>query len=59
MAPQNRGDAKHVCYGRPTNQAINQLAKNTKIKKKNIMKNNANVIWIKQKMTHAKMECKT
>ncbi len=44
MAPQNKGDAKHVYYGRPTNQAINQLAKNTKFKKKNIMKNNENVI---------------
>jgi len=33
MAPQNRGDARHVCYGRPTNQSINQLAKDTKIRK--------------------------
>jgi hypothetical protein len=33
MAPQNRGDAKHVHYGKPTNQAINQLAKDTKIRK--------------------------
>jgi hypothetical protein len=33
MAPQNRGDAKQVRYGKPTNQAINQLAKDTKIPK--------------------------
>ncbi len=33
MAPQNWGDARHVCYGRPTNQAINQLAKDIKIQK--------------------------
>jgi hypothetical protein len=33
MAPQNWGDARHVCYGRPTNQAINQLAKDIKIRK--------------------------
>jgi len=33
MAPQNQGDAKHVRYGRPTNQAINQVAKDTKIRK--------------------------
>jgi hypothetical protein len=33
MAPQNQGDAKHVHYGRPTNQAINQLAKDIMIQK--------------------------
>jgi hypothetical protein len=33
MAPQNRSDARHICYGRPTNQSINQLAKDTKIQK--------------------------
>jgi len=33
MAPQNQGDARDVSYGRPTNQAINQLAKDTKIRK--------------------------
>jgi hypothetical protein len=33
MPPQNRSDARHVCYGRPTNQAINQLAKDIKIRK--------------------------
>jgi hypothetical protein len=33
MAPQNRGYVKHVRYGRPTNQAINQLTKDIKIQK--------------------------
>ncbi len=33
MAPKNRGDARHVRYVRPTNQTINQLAKNIKIQK--------------------------
>ncbi len=31
MAPQNQGDARLACYGRPTNQAINLLAKDIKI----------------------------
>jgi hypothetical protein len=31
MALQNRGDARHVCYGKPKNQAINWLAKDIKI----------------------------
>jgi hypothetical protein len=42
MAPQNQGDAKHVRYGRPTNQAINQLQKILRFEKQNKMKGNAN-----------------